>query len=76
MSVDWMPVDEKIWYHLIFRNEEKSFFFNQPPDSDSKTLMGQTVDWVMSKIRGIMGVEFADFGGIRRLSKINLVTTL
>ena len=31
------------------------------------------VDFFMSKIRGIMGVEFADFGGIRRLAKINLV---
>ncbi len=29
MSVDWMPVDKKICFHLIFRkvdDEEKSFF--------------------------------------------------
>jgi hypothetical protein len=35
--------------------------------------LSQSVEYVLSKIRGIMGVEFAEFGGIRRLSKINLV---
>ena len=36
-------------------------------------ILSQSVDYVLSKIRGIMGVEFAEFGGIRRLSKMNLV---
>ncbi len=35
--------------------------------------LSQSVEYVLSKIRGIMGVEFAEFGGIRRLSKMNLV---
>ncbi len=50
---------------------------NKSDDETTKTANGgivsQSVDFVLSKIRGIMGVEFAEFGGIRRLAKMNLV---
>ena len=42
-------------------------------DGENESFVAQCVDYLMSKIRGIMGVEFAEFGGIRRLSKMNLV---
>jgi len=31
------------------------------------------LNMIMDKIRALMGVEFAEFGGIQRLSKMNLV---
>ena len=36
-------------------------------------LLSQCFDTILSKIRGIMGVEFAEFGGIRRLTLIEMV---
>ena len=36
-------------------------------------LLYQCFDTIMSKIRGIMGVDFAEFGGIRRLTLIEMV---
>jgi hypothetical protein len=51
-------------------DDNKNVKFN---NGDNQGFVAQCVDYFMSKFRGIMGVEFAEFGGIRRLSKINLV---
>ena len=47
---------------------------NVDSDADvNRSFVMESFEWLLAKVRGIMGVEFADFGGIRRLSKMTLV---
>ena len=45
---------------------------SQEPGQD-QNLLTQCIDTILSKIRGMMGVEFAEFGGIRHLTLIEMV---
>ena len=64
----------KLEQNGIVDNTDDTSGNNVSSDVDvDKSILMQSFDWLLAKARGIMGVEFADFGGIRRLSKMNLV---